>query len=141
MNSTPKATKRDVFNSMLQLIEAAKSAELAGFDYDGMTDTMTKEIASLDKKAEAAKTRAAKKKEEGDALRETLAGCLTSEFQTVAEILSAAQVATGDHTMAAQKITSRLGDLVTIGRAQKGEVVIKAPDGGKSRKLVAYALA
>lgn len=141
MNTTPKSTKRDSFNSILSMIEAAKAAGVPGFDYDGLTDTMNKEIANLDKKAEAAKARAAKVKEQGDALRETLAGCLTADLQTIAEILSAAQVATGDTSLSAQKITSRLGDLVSLGRAVKGEVSISAPEGGKSRKLVAYALA
>lgn len=140
MNSTPKTTKRELYNSMLQLIEAAKTANVGDFDYDGMTDTMAKEIANLDKKAEQAKARAAKAKEEGDALREQLAGCLTTEMQTIAEILSAVQSVTGDNSISAQKISSRLADLVSLDRAIKGEVSIKSPDGGKSRKLVAYAL-
>lgn len=141
MNTTPKTTKRDFYTSILALIESAKAAGVTGYNFEDMAESANKEIASLDKKAEQAKARAAKAKEQGDALRETVKACLTSELQTVGEILAAVQTATGDNQMAAQKITPRLSQLVDLGMATKGEVTISAPEGGKSRKLVAYALA
>lgn len=140
-NATPKTTKRDFFNNVLALVEAAKNAGVAGFDYDEMTEMTGKEIASLDKKAEQAKARAAKAKEAGDELRDALHNALTADLQTVAEILSAVQASTGNTQLSAQKITPRLSDLVNLGQAVKGEVSIQGPDGGKSRKLAAYALA
>lgn len=140
-NAAPKTTKRDFFNHMLALIDAAKAAGIPGYDYDELTEMTSKEITSLDKKAEQAKARAQKNKEIGDELRQALHDVLTSDLKTIAEILSAVQTATGDTTLSAQKITSRLSQLVDLGQAIKGEVSIQSPDGGKSRKLTAYALA
>lgn len=141
MNTAPKTTKRDFFNTLLDLLGSAEKAGIAGYDYAAMTDAVNKEIASLDKKAEQAKARAAKAKQQGDELREAIASTLTPKMQTIAEILAATQAVTGDSTLSTQKITSRLKDLKDLGRAVNGEVSIAGPDGGKSRKLSAYALA
>jgi len=139
-NATPKVTKRDFFNCLLNLLEDAKAAGVANYNYDEIAEMIHKEIASLDKKAEQAKVRAQKAKEAGDELRAALHGVLTENLQTIAEILAAVQAATGDTSLSAQKITGRLGQLVDLGQAVRGEVSIQAPDGGKSRKLAAYAL-
>lgn len=138
-NTAPKVTKRDFYNEMLSMIAAAKESGMSGFNFDWMTEMATKEVVGLDKKAEQAKVRAQKKKESGDQLREQLYSVLTPDLQTIAEILSAVQQVTGDTQLSAQKITTRLGDLVSLGQAIKGEVSIASPDGGKSRKLTAYA--
>lgn len=140
-NATPKTTKKDFYNTILALVEGAKSAGLTGYNFDELTEMANKEIVALDKKAKQAKERAQKNKEAGDELREQLLSTLTHEPQTLAEILAAIQAKTGDTQLSTQKITPRLSQLVDLKVAVKSEVAIQGPDGGKSRKLAAYSLA
>lgn len=140
MNTTPKTTKRDFYTTLLDMIAEAKAANFGSYDYDALTDGVNKEIAGLDKRAEQAKARAAKAKQEGDELRETIYGVLTDEPQTMAEILAAVQNVTGDTTLTTNKLVPRLSALAdeTVGKAVRTEVTIKATEGGKSRTLAAY---
>lgn len=140
MNTTPKTTKRDFYATLLDLIAEAKGANLGSYDYDVLEESVNKEIAGLDKRAEQAKARAAKAKADGDALRDTVYGVLTDQPQTIAEILAAVVAQTGDSTLSAQKITTRLSQLAdeAVGKAVRCEVSIKATEGGKSRTLAAY---
>lgn len=98
---------------------------------EGMIEFIDAQLAQLAAKAEKAAERAAQKKVEGDALRDTIEGVLTTELQTIDEI--AAKVAGEDVTKA--KVTARLTQLVKAERATKDTV--KTADG---RKVVAYKL-
>lgn len=93
------------------------------------------EIAALEKKAEKAKERAAKKKAEGDELKEVVKSVLTSEFQTIADI--AEQIEGEDITVG--KISYRLNALVKDGFAVKEDVTVEV--NGKNTKRKAYAVA
>lgn len=99
---------------------------------EGMIEFIDAQLAQLAAKAEKAAERAAQKKVEGDALRDTIESVLTTELQTIDEI--AAKVAGEDVTKA--KVTARLTQLVKAERATKDTV--KTADG---RKVVAYKLA
>jgi len=93
------------------------------------------EIAALEKKAEKAKERAAKKKAEGDELKNVIASVLTSEFQTISDV--AEQIEGEDITVG--KISYRLNALVKEGFAVKEDVTVEV--NGKNSKRKAYALA
>lgn len=94
-----------------------------------------KEIAALERKAEKAKERAAKKRAEGDELKNVVASVLTSEFQTIADV--AEQIEGEDITVG--KISYRLNALVKEGVAVKEDVTIEV--NGKNVKRKGYALA
>ena len=117
-----KMTKKDYFNEIKTLVENSTS-ELK----DELIYFVESQIASIDSKAEKAKERAAAKKAEGDALRESVKSVLTDEFQTADEILS--QLDGEDLTVA--KVRARLTQLVSLGEAEKAD--IKTED-GKSKK-------
>ena len=58
MMKNTKITKRDRFNSLIDLLTALKTDEVVvidGFDYDDVIEFATAEIALLDKKALKAK--------------------------------------------------------------------------------------
>lgn len=93
------------------------------------------EIAALEKKAEKAKERAAKKRAEGDELKNVVASILTSEFQTISDV--AEQIEGEDITVG--KISYRLNALVKEGIAVKEDVTVEV--NGKNSKRKAYALA
>ena len=122
-----KMTKRDWFEQIKGIVEAS-SAE----DKDGMVEFIDAQLEQLAARAEKAAQRAAEKRAEGDALRETVEGVLTTELQTIDQIV--AQVAGEDITKA--KVTARLSQLVKAERATKDTV--NTTDG---RRVVAYKLA
>jgi len=122
-----KMTKKDYFNAIKEIIESTESELKETLIY-----FIENQIASIDNKAEKAKERAAEKKAEGDALRESVKAVLTSELQTADEIFS--QLNGEDLTIA--KVRARLTQLVNLGEASKEDV--KTED-GKNKK--AYKLA
>jgi hypothetical protein len=124
---TVKITKRDNFTAIAAFLAEAGKTEWA--------DVITHEIELLDNKAAKAKATAAKKKVEGDALRDTVQGVLTDELQTIADIT--AQIDGDDISTA--KVQYRLNALVANGIARKEQVVVG--EGESKRKLMAYALA
>ena len=125
---TTKITKKDNFNSLIELADKAGREDLVEF--------LNKEIASLEKKAAKAKAAAAEKRAAGDELKDVIASALTSEFASIADIT--AKVAGEDVTSA--KVSYRLTKLVEDGVAEKTEITIKE-EGKKARKQVQYRLA
>ena len=120
-----KLTKKDYYNEILSILtEKDESQELIDF--------VQNQIATLDKRAEKAKERAAEKRAEGDELRETVKSVLTNDFQTVENIVSAIN----DEEISKAKVIARLTQLVTLGEVEKTDV---KSDDGKTRK--AYRLA
>lgn len=123
-----KITKRFVYEQLIALAETGKM-ELAE---DQLKAFAENEIAQLDKKAAKAKEKAAEKKADGDALRDTVEAVLTDEFQTVADV--SAQIEGEDVTIG--KIRNRLSELVRMGVAEKATVSVDVD--GKSAQRMAY---
>lgn len=122
-----KITKRDNFNAIIEVLTDAGREDLA--------DVIKHEIELLDNKAAKAKATAAKKKTEGDALRDAVQAVLTDELQTIADVTAKVE---GDEITSA-KVQFRLNALVGAGIASKEQVVVG--EGDSKRKLMAYKLA
>lgn len=127
MEKTVKITKKDNFIAIVNVLENAGRTDLA--------DVIKHEIELLENKAAKAKATAAKKKVEGDALRDAVQAVLTDELCTIADIT--AKVEGEDITTA--KVQFRLNALVNAGIARKEQVVVG--EGESRRKLMAYAIA
>lgn len=134
MNKT-KVTKRDHLTTLKAIL--AGEIAIAEVDKTALSDFIDNELDNLDKKAIAAKARAAKQKEAGDALRETIKGLLsTDEFTTIPTIVKAL----GDENITPQKVTPRLAQLVDLGLVERGDVKIEGKDGTKARTITGYRL-
>ena len=130
-----KITKRAKFEA---IIETMKTGDCP-LEPDVIIEFAQKEIEALDRKAEKAKEAAAKRKAEGDALRDVVEGVLTDEPAVIADI--AAKVAEIDPEATVAKVTYRLTALVNAGKAVKEDVSVPSSTGGKARTLKAYKLA
>lgn len=119
-----KITKRDNFNTIIEVLTSAGREDLAA--------VIAHEIELLDNKAAKAKATAAKKKVEGDALRDAVEAVLTDELQTIADVT--AKIEGEDITTA--KVQFRLNALVNAGIASKEQVTVG--EGDSKRKLMAY---
>lgn len=98
---------------------------------DEILEFVQAEIEALDRKAVKAKETSAKKRAEGDALRDTIEGMLGEEALTVGDILERLD----DDTLTSAKVVARMTQLVKAGKATKETVKV---DG---RKLVGYTRA
>ena len=124
-----KITKRDNFNAIIEvLIEA---------DREDLAKVIEHEIELLDNKAAKAKATAAKKKVEGDALRDAVQAVLTDELQTIKEITEKVEFEGFDGSQA--KVQYRLNALVNAEIAVKEQVSVG--EGEAKRKLMSYRLA
>ena len=126
-NKTAKITKKDNFISIVNILEAAGHTDLA--------DVIKHEIELLDNKAAKAKATAAKKKTEGDELRNAVEAVLTEELCTIADITAKVE---GDD-VTASKVQYRLNALVSAEIAVKEQITVG--EGETKRKLMAYKLA
>ena len=106
-----KITKRDYFGMIRAIVEDASEVDMR----DEILGFIDKEVAALDVRAEKAKERAAKKREESDELRQAIFEVLTSEGQTVADIVD--KLDREDVTR--QKVVARLTQLIKDGKVQK----------------------
>lgn len=126
-----KKTKKEMWTSLLEIEDVAKDENLVAF--------IKKEIESIDKKAEKAKERAAKKAEESDSLREEIYAVLEAseaEFTPIVDIVAAI----GREDVTPAKVTARLTKLVEAGRVIKQEISIEK-DGGAKRRVQGYKVA
>lgn len=118
-----KMTKTEKYEAIRAiLVEAGADEELVAL--------CDHEVELIAAKAEKAKARAAEKKADGDELRATIESLLTDTPQTAEELL--AQIDGEDLTKA--KIVSRMGQLVKLGLASKGQI------DSNGRKVMAYTL-
>ena len=122
-----KITKKENFTEIAAFLTEVGKIEWA--------DVINHEIELLDNKAAKAKATAAKKKTEGDALRDAVQAVLTDEFQTIADITAKVE---GEDVSTA-KVQYRLNALVGAGIAVKEQVTIG--EGESRRKLMAYRIA
>ena len=120
-----KITEREMYTMISELLEGN----------DDVVAFCEKKIATLDKKAENAKVKAAEKKAAGDELRTRVEEVLTDEWQTIAEVGAALD----DEEVTASKVTYRLNALVDLGVAVKDET--KIPSDGKTRAVKVFKLA
>lgn len=123
-----KITKRDNFNTIIEVLEAAERTDLA--------DVIRHEIELLDNKANKAKAKAASKKAEGDALTDAVKAVLTDEPATIADITEKVEF---DGEVSTARVQYRLNQLVKNGYATKTQV--KVGEGESARKLMAYSVA
>ena len=121
-----KMTKKMWFEEIRNTVEATDVENKAG-----MLEFIDTQLAQLASKAEKAAERAAKKKAEGDALRETVEAVLTDDFQTIDEIMTQID---GDN-ITKSMITARLSQLVKLGKATKD--TLKTEDG---KRATAYKI-
>ena len=122
-----KITKKENFTEIAAFLTEVGKIEWA--------DVINHEIELLDNKAAKAKATAAKKKTEGDALRDAVQAVLTDEFQTIADITAKVE---GEDVSTA-KVQYRLNALVGAGIAVKEQVTVG--EGESKRKLMSYKLA
>lgn len=128
MENTVKKTKVMYFTELREMVmnvvkDEEKQDELVAF--------IDKQIETLEKRREAAATRAAKKKEESDALTEEILGMIGEDLVTVDEIV----VAINREGVTRNKVTARLDKLFKNGAIVKETVKV---DGNKR---MAYKLA
>ena len=122
-----KITKKENFTEIAAFLTEVGKIEWA--------DVINHEIELLDNKAAKAKATAAKKKTEGDALRDAVQAVLTDEFKTIADITAKVE---GEDVSTA-KVQYRLNALVGAGIAVKEQVTVG--EGESKRKLMSYKLA
>lgn len=131
-NETKKTTKKEYFEQVKTILLASPNmipTELIEF--------IDKEIAALDKKAEAAKVARDKKKATNDELMEEVFNCLTSEeFTVIPQIMKHFE---GREEISSAKVTARLKKLVDAERVEKDIVKVSA-EGEKTRQLTGYRI-
>ena len=125
---TSKITEKAVYTGILE----------GTIDTDVLKAFAEKKLAQLDKRAESAKIRAAKKKAEGDALLEAVFACIGDEAKTRTQITS--ELIDEGYDVTEGKVTARLTKLVKDGRIAKAKGKVTGED-GKSKTATLYALA
>jgi len=121
-------TRKEIFTALLD----------GTLDHDTLVEFCTKELASLDHKADKAKERAAAKREAGDELQTVVQAALTADFASREDITAKVQETVADATVG--KVGYRLTQLIKAGIAQKAEATADDAD-GKKKRITVYALA
>jgi hypothetical protein len=123
-----KITKKEFYAAIRTMVEGV---DMVGeIPADEVLAFIDKTVEQIDNKAAKAKEKAAEKKADGDALRETVLANVTGEFQTAADITTAI----GDEEISKSKVVARLTQLVNAGLVKKEQMKV-----GDS-KLMCYAL-
>ena len=125
-----KVTKKDVLNAVKAVAEN-DSVDFGTVTAEDVINYVDVTIAQMDAKAAKAKEKAAQKKAEGDALRDTIESVLTDEYQSVNDIVNALD----NEEITKAKVIARLTALIKAGKAHK--VTAKTEDG---RKIMVYAV-
>lgn len=107
-----KLTKKELFAELRDVV-----IEAEGADY--LVDFIDKELALLEGRSARAKERAAKKKAEGDALRDAIEAALTKEYQGIDAIIAAVVAGGYEGEVTAGKVAARLTQLVKREFAEK----------------------
>lgn len=121
-----RISKAEGYSEIRKIVEVCNNE-----NKDELLDFIDNELALLESKKERAKELAAKKRAEGDELREQIYSVLTHELQTTEDILPQIE---GENITKA-RITSRLNQLVKDGRVTKD--MVKTED---KRRVMAYKL-
>lgn len=121
-----KITKREYFEMLKEIVNESNNENKGELIY-----FIESQIASIETKAAKARERAAAKKAEGDALRETVKSVLTNEFQDAETITALVD----EEDVTKNKVIARLTQLVNLGEVEKTDI---KNESGKTRK--AYKL-
>ena len=121
-----RVTKLEWYDVIRKVVEASDHEAK-----EGALEFIDAQKDALKTKAAKAAEAAAKKKKEGDELREKVHSVLTGEYQTIDQITWQVE----DEGVTKAKVTARLTQLVKAELAEKD--MVKAEDG---RKVTAYRL-
>ena len=130
--ATEKMTKVEMFEN----IRGYLNGNEMGCSVDEAVEFIDKQIEQLEAKAAKAKYRAAAKRADGDALRETVFQCVDAKPKTIDEITAdVINIAEDASDITKAKVTARLTQLVKNGSVIKEQTKIG------TRKIMTYARA
>ena len=130
--ATEKMTKVEMFEN----IRGYLNGNEMGCSVDEAVEFIDKQIEQLEAKAAKAKYRAAAKRADGDALRETVFQCVDAKPKTIDEITAdVINIAEDASDITKAKVTARLTQLVKNGSVVKEQTKIG------TRKIMTYARA
>lgn len=133
-----KVTKTEKYAMLDAILAAAEQSGIAIDDaaitYEMLHEFIANEQRMLAARTDKAKERNAKKRAEGDKLREVVYNALSeTDFMTINEIVAAI----GDEDVSNAMVINRLKYLVEDGKAEKDSVAVENSE-GKSKKRSAY---
>ena len=123
-----KKTKAMYFAELREMVIAAVEDQE---QQNELVEFIDKQLETLDKRKVAAAERAAKKREESDAMTDAILGQIGEDLTTVDEIVAAID----DENVTRNKVTARLGKLVKAGSIVKETVKVNG------NKRMAYRIA
>jgi len=123
-----KKTKAMYFAELREMVIAAVEDQA---QQDELVEFIDKQVETLEKRKVAAAERAAKKREESDAMTDAILGQIGDDLITVDEIVAAID----DENVTRNKVTARLGKLVKAG------VIVKETVKVNGNKRMAYRIA
>lgn len=103
-----KITKVEKLNMIKEVLIEVEGTEM-------LVEFVDEQIEQIQAKAEKAKQRAAEKRAEGDALRNTIQSLMTNEWQSIDDIFNQID----DEEVTRSKITARLTQLIKAGIIEK----------------------
>lgn len=103
-----KITKVEKLNMIKEVLIEVEGTEM-------LVEFVDEQIEQIQAKAEKAKQRAAEKRAEGDALRNTIQSLITNEWQSIDDIFNQID----DEEVTRSKITARLTQLIKAGIIEK----------------------
>ncbi len=127
---TTKMTKAMYLTELRKIVEENVADEMQ----TELIDFINRELASIEKRREAAARRAEKKRAESDALTDAIFAELGEEPMTLDEIM---ERFADNEEVTKNKVSARLGKLVKAGKVEKEPVKIE----GVSHKRMSYRLA
>ena len=130
--ATEKMTKVEMFENIRDYL----NGDEMNCSVDEAVEFIDKQIEQLEAKAAKAKYRAAAKRADGDALRETVFQCVDAKPKTIDEITAdVIDIAEDASDITKAKVTARLTQLVKNGSVVKEQTKIG------TRKIMTYARA
>lgn len=130
--ATEKMTKVEMFENIRGYLNGNEMT----CSIDEAVEFIDKQIEQLEAKAAKAKYRAAAKRADGDALRETVFQCVDAKPKTIDEITAAViDIAEDVSDISKAKVTARLTQLVKNGSVVKEQTKIN------TRKIMTYVRA
>ena len=130
--ATEKMTKVEMFENIRSYLNGNEMS----CSVDEAVEFIDKQIEQLEAKAAKAKYRAAAKRADGDALRETVFQCVDAKPKTIDEITAdVIDIAEDASDITKAKVTARLTQLVKNGSVVKEQTKIG------TRKIMTYARA
>lgn len=130
--ATEKMTKVEMFENIRDYLNGNEMS----CSVDEAVEFIDKQIEQLEAKAAKAKYRAAAKRADGDALRETVFQCVDAKPKTIDEITAdVINIAEDASDITKAKVTARLTQLVKNGSVVKEQTKVG------TRKVMVYSLA